>query len=132
MRRRDELTVQKISRSNFWSVFRVMNNYSLHETGFQCEKEIERPSNGQRSQNSKPSTNVVEKRLIWSTRKPDDWEILVYKHGEGWDACFFRWPIHHEHATGSSFDAVRQRAERRIRVLEAGRLRATEWRQLVN
>ena len=73
--------------------------------------------------------DIIEGQLIWSSRKPDDWEILVYKQAEGWEVCFFRWPLHHEHAIGSSFDAVRQRAEQRIRALEAGHLRATSWQR---
>jgi hypothetical protein len=63
--------------------------------------------------------DMIEGQLIWSSRKPDDWEILVYKQAERWEACFFRWPIYHEHAAGASFASVRQRAEQRIRVLKA-------------
>ena len=104
-----------------------MNN-TLSETVLLCQKQIERAVDGPRSSNSPvPSTKIVERQLIWSSRKPDDWEILVYKQTEGWEACFFRWPIHHEHATGSSFDFVRQKAEKRIRILEAGRLKSAEW-----
>jgi hypothetical protein len=110
-----------------------MNNQAISETVLLCEKHIERPTDDLRPRNSTaPSANLIEKQLIWSSRKQNDWEILVYKQGEVWDVCFFRWPIHHEHATGSSFDAVRQRAELRIRVLEADRLRATEWRQIIH
>jgi hypothetical protein len=39
-----------------------------------------------------------------------------------------RWSIQ----TGSSFDSVRQRAEQRIRILEAGRLKKAEWRQTIH
>lgn len=78
-----------------------------------------------------PSANMIEKRLIWSSQKAGDWEILVYKQTEGWEVCFFRWPIHHEHATGPSFDSVKQKAEQRIRVLEAGHLKFTKWRQSI-
>jgi hypothetical protein len=106
----------------------VMNKNALTETVLLGEKQIERTVDGRRSSNSPVrSTNIVERQLIWSSRKPDDWEILVYKQPDGWEACFFRWPIHHEHATGTSFDLVRQMAERRIRVLEAQRLKSAKW-----
>ena len=108
-------------------------NKDIPENTLFCEQQIERPVDGLRSGNSPVmSANIIERQLIWSSRKPDDWEILVYKQNEGWEACFFRWPIHHEHATGSSFDSVRQRAEQRIHVLEAGRLKKTEWRQTIH
>jgi len=98
-----------------------------------CEKQTERPVDVPRLGNPPVmSANIIERRLIWSTRQPDDWEILIYKQNERWEACFFRWPIHHEHATGSSFDSVKKRAEQRIRVLEAGRLKKTEWRQTIH
>ena len=110
-----------------------MSQNMIPDTVLSCENHLERRPDGLRSSNPLIlSANIVERQLIWSSRKPDDWEILVYKQGEGWDACFFRWPIHHEHATGSSFDSVVRTAERRIRALEAGRLRATEWRQSVH
>ena len=105
-----------------------MNKNTIPEAVLLCEKQIERRVDGQRSGNSPVlSANIIERQLIWSSCRPDDWEILVYKQTEGWEVCFFRWPLHHEHATGSSFDSVRQRAERRICTLEAGRLRATNW-----
>ena len=105
-----------------------MNNNTLSESVLLCEKQIERTIDGPRFGNSPvQSTNIVKRQLIWSSHKPDDWEILVYKQTEGWEVCFFRWPIHHEHAIGSSFESVRQRAEQRIRVLEAGHLQKTEW-----
>ena len=94
-------------------------NKNIPENVLLCEKQFERPADGLRSGNAPVlSANMIERQLIWSSRKPDDWEILVYKQNECWEACFFRWPIHHEHATGSSFASVRQRAEQRIRVLE--------------
>jgi hypothetical protein len=68
------------------------------------------------------------KELIWSSRRPDEWEILVYSNGTVWEACFFRWAIHHEHVIASSFEAVCQRAEQRIRTLEASRLKSTDWK----
>lgn len=97
-----------------------------------CEKQIERPADRLPSGNSPVlSAGVIERQLIWSSLRPDDWEILVYKQTEAWEVCFFRWPLHHEHATGSSFDSVRQRAEHRIRVLEARRLKGTSWQRPV-
>lgn len=110
-----------------------MNKNTIPETVLWCEKQIERPVAGLGSGKSPVlSADIIERKLIWSSRKPDDWEILVYKHTDRWEACFFRWPIHHEHATGSSFDSVRQRAEQRIRILEARRLKTTQWRQTIN
>lgn len=107
-----------------------MNQNPIPQAVLLCEKQIERCVDGQRSGASPvPSTNIIERQLIWSSCRPDDWEILVYKKTEGWEVCFFRWPLHHEHATGSSFDSVRRRAEQRIRTLEACRLRATNWRR---
>lgn len=108
-------------------------NKNIPENALLCEKHIEQPVNGLRSGSSPVmSANIIERQLIWSSRKPDDWEILIYKQSECWEACFFRWPIHHEHATGSSFDSVRQRAEQRIRFLEAGNLKKAEWRQTIH
>jgi|SRR5215510_1289357 len=72
------------------------------------------------------------RQLVWSARNNDDWEILVYRYGELWEACFFRWAIHHEHVIGSSFDSVRRRVEQRIHVLEADHLKLTEWRSLLH
>ncbi len=110
-----------------------MNKNTIPDSVLLCEEQIERRLEGQRSRNTLIlSANTSERQLIWSSCRPDDWEILVYKQTEGWEVCFFRWPLHHEHATGSSFDSVRQRAEQRIRVLEVRRLRTTQWRQTIN
>jgi hypothetical protein len=110
-----------------------MNKTTITETVLSCDKQIERPVTGPPSNNSPAlSADIIERKLIWSSRKPDDWEILVYKYTDHWEACFFRWPIHHEHATGSSFDSVRHRAEQRIRILEARGLRTTQWRQTIH
>jgi hypothetical protein len=69
----------------------LMDNSAIPETVLFCEKQVERPADGLRSPTSKiSSSNLIERQLIWSSRKPDDWEILVYKQGEVWDACFFR------------------------------------------
>jgi hypothetical protein len=105
-----------------------MNNNIVSPSVLLCEKEIERRADWQQFGNSPGLTsNSITRQLIWSSCRPDDWEILVYKQTEGWESCFFRWPLHHEHATGSSFDSVRRRAEQRIHALEAGRLSATNW-----
>ena len=107
-----------------------MNTNPISPAVLLCEKQIEQRVDGQRSGNSPVlSTDIIERQLIWASSRPDDWEILVYKQTEGWEVCFFRWPLHHEHATGYSFDSVRRRAEQRIRTLEAGRLKATNWRR---
>ena len=78
------------------------------------------------------ATQPTQRQLVWSARNNDDWEILIYRYGELWEACFFRWAIHHEHAVGSSFDSVRRRVEQRIHILEAGHLKSTEWRQVLH
>ena len=105
-----------------------MNNDITPENVLVCDKQIDPHVDRLLSGNSKLlAAGIVERQLIWSSLRPDHWEILVYKRTEGWEACFFRWPIHHEHVTGSSFEFVRQRAEKRIRVLEAGRLKSAEW-----
>ena len=113
-----------------------MNENTIPETVLAalglCEKQIERRVNEPSSNSPVFSTNTIERQLIWSSRKPDDWEVLIYKQTEGWEACFFRWPIHHEHATGSSFNSVRQRAEQRIHILEAGGLKKAEWRRTIH
>ena len=107
-----------------------MNKNTIHDAVLLCEQQIERRVDGLRSGNSLvQSANIIERQLMWASCRPDDWEILVYKQNEDWEVCFFRWPLHHEHATGYSFDSVRKRAEQRIRTLEAGRLRATNWRR---
>lgn len=109
-----------------------MNEDTIPATVLLCENQIERSVDRLPSGNSPvPSAGIVERQLIWSSVRPDDWEILVYKQTEGWEVCFFRWPLHHEHASGSSFDAVRQRAEQRIRVLEARRLKGAHWQRPV-
>lgn len=113
-------------------VLTPMNKDTIPKTVLLCEKQIERPVDPVPSGNSSIlSAGKIERQLIWSSLRPDDWEILVYKQADGWEACFFRWPLHHEHATGSSFDSVRQRAEQRIRALEARRLKGTSWQPSV-
>jgi hypothetical protein len=100
-----------------------------------CEKHIEGRVARQRSGDSPfltanmLSANTTERRLIWSSSRPDNWEILVYNGSEGWEVCFFQLPLHHEHASGHSFESVRRRAEQRIRTFEAGRVRDASWRR---
>src|SRR5262245_9250476 len=67
------------------------------------------------------SDEVTSPRLIWCSHRSNDWKILVYKRDESWEACFFC-QLHHEHASGHSFESVTQIAEQRIRLLEADRL----------
>jgi len=105
-----------------------MNKDISPESVLMCENQIERPVDRLRSGNPQLlSSATLPRQLIWSSLRADDWEILVYKRNEGWEACFFRWPLHHEHATGSSFDSVRHRAEQRIRFLESRHLKGTNW-----
>jgi hypothetical protein len=109
-----------------------MNKDTIPEVVLLREKQIERPVYLLRSGNPPVlSADIIERQLIWSSLRPNDWEILVYKQTEGWEVCFFRWPLHHEHATGPSFDAVRQRAEQKIRFLEARQLKGTNWQRPV-
>ena len=72
------------------------------------------------------------RRLVISIRTDDDWEILVYRRGDVYEACFFRWAIHHEHAIGSSFEAVTQQVEQRIRSLNSRRLKSARWRKVIH
>lgn len=118
--------------NRLWRVFKLMNN-SIPQTTVLCEKQIEQECDGLRPDNAPVlPAGLTERRLIWSSRKPGDWEILIYKQTDRWEACFFRWPVHHEHAIGSSFDSVRRRAEQRIRFLEVDRLRSAKWRQTIH
>jgi hypothetical protein len=54
----------------------------------------------------------------WAGQYSDDWWILAYYNEGLWNACFFKWDFHHEHASGSSFEEARSRAERRIDSIE--------------
>lgn len=69
----------------------------------------------------------VVKNLVWCCRKKEGWEILVYSRGDLWEACFFLWAIHHEHAIGSSFGAVKSRVEERIRILKENEFKSAVW-----
>jgi hypothetical protein len=57
-------------------------------------------------------------RPKWEGLYAGDWEILLYERGGGWEACFFKWDIYHEHVTGDSLDEARRAAEARIDALE--------------
>ena len=54
-----------------------MNKNTIPEAVLLCEKQIEQSVDGQLS-SSVLSANLIERQLIWSSRKADDWEILVY------------------------------------------------------
>src|SRR5687767_14738144 len=111
----------------------MMNETTIPESVLLCEQLSERPTDGLQSGNSRVLSAVItERQLIWSSHRPDHWEVLVYKRKESWEACFFQWLIHHEHVIGPSFASVRQRAEQRIRFLEADRLKTTHWRQTIH
>ncbi len=75
---------------------------------------------------------TIDKQLVWSGSYAEEWEILVYRKGDVWEACFFRWEIHHEHIIGSSFGTIYRRAEERISSLEAGGLKATNWELIMH
>jgi hypothetical protein len=77
-----------------------------------------------------PAKKIHAKELVWTTHTSDGWEILFYRRGHLWEACFFRWAEHHEHATGLSKDELRDTVERRIRVLKSRNLRTTKWRSI--
>ncbi|PWT90523.1 MAG: hypothetical protein C5B55_09620 [Blastocatellia bacterium] len=70
-------------------------------------------------------SNLARRRIVWSGRTENDWEILIYKNCEHFEACFFRWAIHHEHASGMTIDSLVQRVHQRIERLESGRLKKT-------
>jgi hypothetical protein len=72
---------------------------------------------------------VITRKLVWSFSDPDGGEILIYKRDDLWEACFFLWGIHHEHAIGSSFDRVKNRAEERIRILRKKKFESAVWRE---
>ena len=72
---------------------------------------------------------IILGKLVWSFSDPDGWEILIYKRADLWEACFFLWAFHHEHAIGSSFDCVKNRAEDRIRILQEKKFKSAGWRE---
>jgi hypothetical protein len=78
---------------------------------------------------SPPDEPFILRKLVWSFSDPDDWEILIYKRADLWEACFFLWEMHHEHASGSSFDSVKTRVEERIRILKDKKFKAAVWRE---
>jgi len=54
----------------------------------------------------------------WAGQYADDWWILVYYKEGFWNACFFKFDFYHEHATASSLENARSKAERRIDFIE--------------
>ena len=119
-----------LSKSRLRKLRRRMNNHRTNKVQTSLIARDSLTGDGLVSSNAGELPAVRSARqLIWSSREADDWEILVYNKGETWEACFFRWPIHHEHLNGPSFTHVRRRAEQRIRVLEAAGLKTAEWRQ---
>ena len=69
------------------------------------------------------------RKLVWSFSDPDGGEILIYKRDDLWEACFFVWAIHHEHAIGSSFESVKSRVEERIRILKEKKFESAVWNE---
>ncbi len=67
------------------------------------------------------------KELVWSSSNTEGWEILIYTRGDLWEACFFLWAIHHEHAISSSFASVKIRVEERIRILKKKKFKSAVW-----
>jgi len=72
---------------------------------------------------------AILRKLVWSFSVPDGWEILIYSRDDLWEACFFLWAIHHEHALGLSFECVKNRAEERIRILQKKEFKSLVWRE---
>ena len=72
------------------------------------------------------------KHLVSSVRTDDDWEILIYKQGVVFEACFFRWAEHHEHAVGSPVEALSRYVEQRISILRSRQLKTEGWREETN
>ena len=72
------------------------------------------------------------KHLVSSVRTDDDWEILIYKQGAVFEACFFRWAEHHEHAVGSPVEALNRYVEQRISILRSRQLKTEGWREETN
>jgi hypothetical protein len=70
--------------------------------------------------NSFLPTVTPDKQLVSSVRTDDDCEILIYKQGSVFEACFFRWAEHHEHAVGSPVEALNRYVEQRISILRSG------------
>lgn len=74
----------------------------------------------------------ADRKLVYSIVTGDDWEILIYQRSGTFEACFFRWAFHHEHTSGSSFEAVTRQVEQRIRILKSRRLKTVRWRRVVH
>ena len=124
-------SIRILSKSRLRKLRRRMNNHNTNKVWTWLIARDCLTADSLASNNDELPTVKSPRQLIWSSSKPDDWEILVYNKGETWEACFFRWPLHHEHVNGPSFTFVRQRAEHRICVLEAAGLKTAEWRQTI-
>ena len=72
------------------------------------------------------------KHLVTSVRTADDWEILVYQQGAVFEACFFQWETHHEHAIGSPVEALNHYVEQRIEILRSRQVKTEEWCEVTN
>ncbi|MCM3902338.1 MAG: hypothetical protein ND866_11575 [Pyrinomonadaceae bacterium] len=85
---------------------------------------ISKPSVSLRSnpQPCEPTVELGEGKLgqpQWAGCYLLEWEILVYRQEECWEACFFNWAGHHEHVKAFSLSEARRKAKDRIEVLEA-------------
>src|SRR6185436_21130243 len=63
-------------------------------------------------QNSLVRSGVECGNSFCSSRQPDEWDSCLLTNG-GLGSVFFSWPIHHQHAPGSSFESVQHRAEQK-------------------
>ena len=104
-----------------------MNESEPNNSVWKVEDALHRRAQTREAKALAPDKPALRK-LVWSSSTPKGWEILVYRSGELWEACFFCWAIHHEHVISSSLEHVRQRAEQRIRALEKDRLKDVTWR----
>src|SRR5215813_8423346 len=105
-----------------------MNQSESNSSVWKVEDALRRPAQAGGAKKGLANEKPALRQLVWSSSTPDGWETLVYRHGELWEACFFRWAIHHEHIISSSLKHVRKRAEQRIRALEQDRLKGATWR----
>jgi hypothetical protein len=68
-------------------------------------------------------------RPEWTGCYALDWEILVYRQEECWEACFFKGELHHEHLKARSLDDARSKAEERINSIKLNNLQSTTTRR---
>ena len=67
-------------------VCKPMNKNPIYETVLSGERKVHRPADWVCSGHSLDvPADMIARQLIWSSRKPDDWEILVYKQNERWE-----------------------------------------------